>query len=140
MQPISAEAYTLAPSPLIRVGTADDVAFVSEIVGADATEVMGRCHTLISDHGFFFLEPITSSILEGHINFKPEGRGREALHAMKAGLRYAFEGIGAAVVFGRIPVENRAARMLARLAGMKSDGIRPHQIGGPLCEWFEVKA
>lgn len=101
---------------------------------------MSRVVTLISDHGFFFLEPITSSIWEGHMQFAPEGRGREALNAMKAGLRYAFEGLGAIVVFGRVPVENRAARMLTRLSGMKSDGIRPREPEGPLVEWFELRS
>lgn len=140
MQPIDAEAYCIAPSPLIRVAGPEDAPFVSELCGWDVREAMTRVVTLVSDHGFFFLEPITSSIWEGHMNFAPEGRGKEALHAMKAGLRYAFEGLGAAVVFGRVPIENHAARMLTRLAGMKSDGVRPREHDGPLVEWFEIRS
>jgi hypothetical protein len=112
---------------------------VSEILGVDATEVMGRMTTLISDHGFFFLEKITPSVLEGHIAFAPEGRGREAIEAGKAALCYCFEGMGALVVFGRVPVEERAARLFTRMIGLRSDGVRPRCPDGPLCEWFEIR-
>ena len=124
--------------PLIRLATPDDAPFVSALAGADASAFMGRATTLVSRHGFFFLEPITSSVLEAHMAFDPKGRGREALHAARAGLCYAFEVLKAAVVFGRIPIDDRPARLFTRMIGLKSDGIRPREPGGPLCEWFEV--
>lgn len=101
---------------------------------------MKRVTTLVSEHGMFFLEPITPSVLEAHMAFSPEGRGWEALHAARAGLRHAFEKMGALVVFGRIPVEDRAARLFTRMIGLKSDGVRPREPGGPLVEWFEVRS
>ena len=126
--------------PLFRVATAFDAPFVSALVGHDASEYMERVTTLVTPHGFFFLEPITSSVLEAHMAFYPEGRGREALYSARAGLGYAFTELNALVVFGRIPVEDRAARLFTRMIGLKSDGIRPQSPGGPLVEWFEVRA
>jgi hypothetical protein len=122
----------------IRVATMADAPFVSEIVGQDASELMGRVTTLLSEHGGFFLEPITSAVLEAHMFYKPEGRGREALHAARTGLGYAFDMLGASVVFGRIPVEDRAARIFTRVIGFRSDSIRPREPGGPMVEWFEM--
>ena len=122
----------------IRVATCADAPFVSEIVGQDASTLMARVTTLLSEHGGFFLEPITSSVLEAHMFYQKEGRGREALHAARAGLGYAFDMLGASVVFGRIPIEDRAARLFTRMIGFRSDGIRPREPGGPLVEWFEM--
>lgn len=126
--------------PLIRVAEPSDAPFVSTLCGVDVADFMQRATTLISAHGFFFLEPITSSVYEAHMAFSPEGRGWEALHAARAGLRHAFEMMGALVVFGRIPIEDRAARLFTRMIGLKSDGIRPREPGGPLVEWFEVRS
>lgn len=126
--------------PLIRVADIHDVAFVSALVDRDATEYMERVTTLVTNNGFFFLEPITSSVLEAHMAFYPEGRGKEALQAAREGLHYAFTELNALVVFGRIPVEDRAARLFTRMIGLKSDGIREKSPGGDLVEWFEVRA
>ena len=126
--------------PLFRVATSFDVPFVSELAGRDASEYMARVTTLVTQHGFFFLEPITSSVLEAHMAFQLSGRGSEALHAARAGLRHAFTEMNALVVFGRIPVEDRAARLFTRMIGLRSDGIRPTSPDGPLVEWFEVRA
>jgi hypothetical protein len=101
---------------------------------------MRRVTTILSEHGGFFLEPITSSVLEAHMFYRPVGRGREALHAARTGLSYAFEVMDASVVFGRIPVEDRAARLFTRIIGFRSDGIRPREPGGPMVEWFEMRA
>lgn len=125
---------------LIRVATENDAPFVSAIADKDASEYMRRVTTLVSPFGFFFLEPVTSSVLEAHMAYLKPGRGKECLHAARAGLRYAFENMGALVVFGRIPVENRAARLFTRLIGLKSDGIRPREPNGPLVEWFEIRS
>lgn len=122
----------------IRVATQADTPFVSEIVGQDASELMARVTTLLSAHGGFFLEPITSAVLEAHMFYRKEGRGREALHAARTGLGYAFDMLGASVVFGRIPAEDRAARLFTRIIGFKSDGLRPREPGGPLVEWFQM--
>lgn len=140
MQPISAEAYAIVPSPLIRVAGPDDAPFVSALAGADVAEAMTRVTTLISPHGFFFLEPITPSVLEAHMAFAPEGRGAEALHAARAGLNYCFTVLNALVVFGRIPVEDKAARLFTRMIGFTSCGIRSHHDDSHLVEWFELRA
>lgn len=137
MQQVAPESYIRSPFPL-RVAGPQDVPFVSARVGQDAGAYMARVTTLISEHGFFFLEPITSSVLEAHMQFDREGRGKEALHAARAGLRYAFDALGAKVVFGRIPIEDRAARLFTRLIGLRSDGIRPSVPDGPDAEWFEM--
>lgn len=123
----------------MRVATMDDAAWVSSIIGVDASDLMSRVTTLVSEHGGFFLEPITSSVLEAHMFYLPEGRGREAFHAARAGLGYAFDMMGALVVFGRIPVEDRAARLFTRMIGFRSEGVRYREPGGPLVEWFEMR-
>ena len=125
-------------SPIVRIATMADAPFVSEIVGADATDLMARVTTILSEHGGFFLEPITSAVLEAHMFYRAEGRGREALHAARSGLGYAFDMLGALVVFGRIPVADRAARLFTRFIGFRSDGIRPREPGGPTVEWFQM--
>lgn len=140
MQHIPKADLDIAPSPLMRVATMADAPWVSAVVGTDATEFMARVTTLVSDHGGFFLEPITSSVLEAHMFYLPEGRGKEALHAARAGLGYAFDMLGASVIFGRIPVEDRAARLFTRIIGFRSDGIRAREPGGPLVEWFEMRS
>ena len=123
-----------------RLATQADAPFVSEIVGTDAPDFMQRVTTILTTHGGFFLEPITASVLEAHMFFRKEGRGREALHAARAGLRYAFKVMGALVVFGRIAVEDRPARLFTRTIGFRSDGIRLREPGGPLVEWFELRS
>ena len=137
MQQVTPERYDRSPFPL-RVATAEDAPFVSALIGQDASVYMARVTTLISDHGFFFLEPITSSVLEAHMQFDKSGRGKEAIHAARAGLRHALTKLGAHVVFGRIPVTDRAARLFTRQIGLKSDGIRPTVPDGPLVEWFHI--
>lgn len=137
MQQVAPERYVVSPFPL-RVATAKDAPFVSAMIGQDATAYMARVTTLISEHGFFFLEPITSAVLEAHMQFDKPGRGREAIHAARAGLRHALTAMGAHVVFGRIPVEDRAARLFTRQIGLKSDGFREREPGGPLVEWFQI--
>lgn len=138
MHKAAPEKYLRSPFPL-RVATSADAPFVSALVGQDAAAYMARVTTLISEHGFFFLEPVTSSILEAHMQFDKPGRGKEALHAARAGLRYAFDTLGALVVFGRIPVEDRAARLFTRMIGLRSEGVRPSAPGDSLVEWFELR-
>lgn len=127
-------------APFVRVATADDGPWISDVIGSDASEYMKRVTTLVSEHGGFFLEPITSSVLEAHMFFRPEGRGRECLQAARAGLGYAFDMLGASVIFGRIPIEDRPARLLTRIIGFRSDGIRPRAPGDILVEWFEMRS
>lgn len=137
MQQVSPDRYVRTAFPL-RVAGPEDAPFVSALIGEDAAPYMARVTTLISEHGFFFLEPITSAVLEAHMQFSSEGRGKEAIHAARAGLRHALTEMGAHVVFGRIPVEDRPARLFTRQIGLKSDGIRPSVPGGPLVEWFQI--
>ncbi len=126
--------------PIIRVANEHDAPFVSALVGTDAAEYMSRVTTLVTPHGFFFLEPITPSVFEGHMAFHPEGRGKQALRAGRESLAYAFGELGALVVFGRVPIEDRATRMFSRLLGLSSCGARPAHPDGPLVEWFEIRA
>lgn len=137
MQSVPPDRYVRSAFPL-RVAGPEDVSFVSALIGQDARDYMARVTTLISEHGFFFLEPITSTVLEAHMQFSHSGRGKEAIHAARAGLRYALTTMGAHVVFGRIPVEDRAARLFTRMIGLKSDGIRPSIPDGPSVEWFQI--
>ena len=137
MQTVASDRYLRSAFPL-RVAGPEDAPYVSALIGQDAASYMARVTTLISDHGFFFLEPITSSVLEAHMQFDNPGRGKEAIHAARAGLRYALTVMGASVVFGRIPVEDRPARLFTRMIGLKSDGIRPSAPDGPLVEWFHI--
>lgn len=123
----------------VRLGTDADVPFVSSIIGADAADIMSRVITLLTPNGGFFLEPITSSILEAHMFFRPTGRGKEALHGAREGLRYCFNVLGAIVVFGRIPMTDRPARLFTRMIGFKSDGIRAHSGTGEMVEYFEMR-
>lgn len=123
----------------IRIATQEDVPFVSHLLGVDAGDFMARAHTLLTEFGGFFLEPITKSVFEAHMFFVPEGRGSHALKAAREGLRCAFTDLGALVVFGRIPVEDRAARLFTRKIGFLSEGVRPREPGGPMVEWFEMR-
>jgi len=125
--------------PSIRLATPADVSFVSEILGEDASEVMRRVITLLSPNGGFFLEPITPSVLEAHMFFRKAGRGKEALHSARQGLRYCFDVLNAAVVFGRIPASDRAARVFTRMIGFRSEGFRNHSGTGDLVELFEIR-
>jgi hypothetical protein len=129
-----------SPDDAIRIAESSDAAYVSAVVGSDCSEYMERVTTILSRHCVFFLEPLTRSILESHMVCSPEGRGKEALSAARAGLRYAFSVLAAAVVIGRIPVTDRPARLFTRIIGFKSDGIRPSAPGGPLVEWFEMRS
>lgn len=124
----------------IRVAGPEDVLWVSTILGQDAQPVMSRAVTLLSEHGGFFLEPLTSSVFEAHMFFLPQGRGREALHAARHGIRHMFEVEGAKVIFGRIPFNDIAARRFTRLIGLRSDGVRGQHPGGPLVEYFEIRS
>lgn len=126
--------------PAIRVADASDAPWISSIVGIDCTEAMARMTTLVSRNGGFFVDPITSSVAEVHMFYRPEGRGREALHAARAGLAHIFRVMGISVLFGRIPIEDRPSRLFTRIIGFRSDGIRPREPGGPLCEWFELRS
>ena len=128
---------------MIRLATLDDVprmAELSDLTPAHLTDAFVRMDMLLDDHSMFFLERITPSVFEAHMVFEPEHRGKSAIASAKAGLAIAFGQLNAAVVFGRIPVEDRAARLLTRLIGFVSDGIRPRHEGGPLCEWFEMRS
>lgn len=131
---------TCGELPRIRIATAADAPFVSNIVGVDASEFMKRATTILTDHGGFFLEPITSAVFEAHMFFSESGRGAECVRAARDGLRYAFREMGAAVVFGRIPIDDRPARLITRIIGFKADGVRPREPGGPLVEWFQMRS
>lgn len=123
---------------MIREATAEDAAFLEEVVGLDPRPAMNRCITLVSDDGGFFLEPITETVFEAHMFFAPESRGKKAIKAAREGLLYMFQEKGALVIFGRIPLEDRAARLMTRWVGFKAIGIRPKFDGGELVEWFEM--
>lgn len=95
---------------------------------------------LIGDHGGFFLEPIVPSVLEAHMFFEEGHRGRNVIAQAKEGLAIAFDYLGAAVVIGRIPLEDKAARLMTRLIGFQSVAIKHKTPGEPLAEWFEMRS
>ena len=128
---------------MIRIATLDDAPRLAELAGLDESVIvdgMDRMTMLIHDHGGFFLEPITPSVLEAHMFFQPGWRGRNVIEAAREGLAIAFGKLNAAVVFGRIPTEDRAARLITRLIGFIPCGIRAKVPGGELHEWFEMRS
>lgn len=128
---------------MIRIAATTDASRLAELSGVSediVVQAMERMTMLIDDHGGFFLEPITPSVFEAHMFFEPESRGKYAISSAKSGLKIAFDVMSAAVVFGRIPVEDRAARLLTRLIGFISSGVRPKIPDGPLVEWFEMRS
>lgn len=56
---------------------------------------------------------------EIHSLFLPEGRGRDAIAAMRHGLAYLFTSSDAVELVTKVPAENKAAAALAKLAGFQ---------------------
>jgi hypothetical protein len=127
------------PPEAIKVST--DRANLSARCGVEiSADLLARGTFLVSENCVFFLERLTSSVLEGHMVCAPGGRGREALEASRTALGYGFDMLGAAVIIGRVPVEDRAARLFTRWMGFHSDGVREREPNGPLVEWFEMRS
>jgi len=122
---------------MIREAVESDRAFIFALAEIEPPE---QCLILVTDYGGFFFDPVTpyGSIVEAHFFFHPKGRGKHAVQACKDALDYVFHA-GVHTVIGRIPVEDRPAKLMARWAGLKSYGIAESMSGGPLVEWFEIR-
>ncbi len=121
----------------MRLATEADTHFIRAISGI---EPPARCLVLVTDYGGFFFDPFTpnGSIVEAHFFFHPKGRGKQAIAACKEALEYVFHS-GVYMVIGRIPVNDRPAKMMARWAGLTSSGVAEEYPGGPIVEWFEIR-
>lgn len=72
---------------------------------------------VVTAHGGFVAIWIAPERYEIHSLFLSEGRGREAIQAMRAGLDYLFAATDATEIVTKVPQGNLAALGLARLAG-----------------------
>lgn len=73
--------------------------------------------TVVTAHGGFIAVAAGAGRYEIHSLFRPDGRGRESIRAMRAGLDYLFAATDATELVTKVPQVNLAARGLARLAG-----------------------
>lgn len=76
---------------------------------------------LTNDVGGFLLIPVYPREYEAHMFFLPEGRGKAAISAAKEGLEIMFKN-GAKRILARIPMYDRASRILTRMMGFKATG------------------
>ncbi len=74
---------------------------------------------------------------EGHYLFSPRLRGKPALDAAKAMLGYMFTTVGARVIVGETPADNRAARLFSRALGFTRRGTTIDASGRP-CVVYEM--
>lgn len=94
---------------------------------------------LINDTGGFLLIPTEPDEYEAHMFFLPEGRGKHAISAAKEGLGIMFDN-GAKRITARIPLSNKASRLLTKRMGFESTGTgeSDYGVGGThLTEFFE---
>jgi hypothetical protein len=124
---------------MIREATKEDTIFLKAILGEDPTPLMERAMVLVDDYGGIFFDPVTPnfSIVEAHFVFHKKGRGKIALRACKQALDFCWNN-GVIIVLGRIPVEDRPAKLMARWAGLKSIGFGTRE-DGVYVEYFEIR-
>lgn len=76
---------------------------------------------LLGEFGGFSVRRLLSGVYEFHTQVLPEGRGRWGFEFFQAGLRWMFTNTDAFELITRVPGTHRAARMAARLAGLRFD-------------------
>jgi hypothetical protein len=86
------------------------------------------------DSGVVLFEHDGHGSYEAHVLL--ESRGRTAINQGKAAIHKIFTEHRAVTVYGLTPVDNRAARMYARLVGFRSYGIIDTEHGS--CELFQI--
>lgn len=85
---------------------------------------------LMGEYGGCFCVHVMPGIYEVHTQSLPEGRGKWVAEFVRAASDWMFTRTDAFEIATRIPVKHRAARMLARYAGMKYEMTRPNE-----CRW-----
>ncbi len=124
---------------MIRLATEKDVIFLQALLESDPLPLMERSWTLVNDYGGIFFDPVTPSysVVEAHFAFHPEGRGKKAIIASKEALQYCWDH-GVLVVIGRIPQNDRAAKLMARWCGLKQIGSGWRD-DGEMIDFFEIR-
>ena len=77
---------------------------------------------LMTPLGGFIMRETAPGVLEAHVAFLPEGRGKHAIVCARVAIRACFDS-GFRRIEGSVALENRAARLYCRLIGMHSAGI-----------------
>jgi len=117
-------------------------ASMSTYVPMDAGIVLDMGGTvLVNETGGFLLIPTKPREYEAHMFFLPEGRGRHAIRSAREGLRIMFDG-GAECITARIPLSNKASRLLTKRIGFESVGTgeSDYGVGGiHETEFFKMK-
>lgn len=75
---------------------------------------------------------------QSHTMFLPDSRGKEGLEAARAMCRWMFDNMGAKVLWGMTPFDNRAAQMFNRLIGAKPAG-EGEDVAGKRVRFFTVE-
>jgi len=114
---------TIDPTELNRI--ANDPAVRQWLGGdgiADLTDMVSEPTNiaLISEAGGFVCVNHGAGRYEVHSLFSPRRSGQAAIHAMRDGLAYMFASTPCVELLTKVPVDNLAAKGLARLAGFTS--------------------
>jgi hypothetical protein len=76
-----------------------------------------------SEHVLFMATPRTLTMFECHTMIEPAGRGRQAVADGIAAAKYLFENSTCQKIITYVPFFNKPAKVFARLAGFKEEGI-----------------
>lgn len=74
-------------------------------------------------------------VYQVHSMSLPSCRGKAVIEVGKRMIAWMQAEMGARMIWGQTPVDNRAARMFNRLMGARSEGMRGHHVTGE-CELF----
>lgn len=75
------------------------------------------------DIGLFFFYPMNTITFELHTAFLPGQRGRKVIEASRLAREYMWSQTPCRKVVTSVPVDNRRAYVMAKLCGMKQEGI-----------------
>jgi len=97
----------------------------------DLTEFVENCDNLALRHGdaVAIFPCISKDEYESHYLFPGTCRGARAVAAGKKILHALFTSYGARAIWGRIPRQNRAARIITRRLGFELVDYRPDALG-----------
>ena len=73
--------------------------------------------------GFFYLVPQSNTYWEVHVAILPQYRGKVAIEAGKAVVKWFFENTPAKKLVANVPVDNQKAYALARRVGFNLEGM-----------------
>lgn len=89
-----------------------------------------RNFLLLGEFGGALLIWTAPGVFDIHDFVLPEGRGKWAREAAQDVFAFAFNVLGARMIFATTPIENRASRMFNRILGFKSEGIHSVLVPG----------